>query len=326
MAFPQTALVLGAAGGVGGEVARRLVARGWTVRALHRDPTRLSSADKSSGCAWLRGDAMSAADVAAAAAGASVIVHAVNPPGYRNWGTLVLPMLDNTIAAARATGARIVLPGTVYNFGPDGLPEPHETSPQNPVTAKGRIRVEMERRLRAAADAGTPVLIVRACDFFGPKMGGSWFSQLVPSGNPVTAITYPGKRGIGHQWAYLPDVAETMVRLLEKSGMLESFAVFHMEGHWDADGTQMIASIRKAVGNPSIKLRKTPWILIRLLSPFVPLFREVIEMRYLWNNPIHMGNIRLKTFLGAEPHAPLDAAIRETLIGSGSLRPDDKGK
>ena len=54
--------------------------------------------------------------------GRSLIVHAVNPPGYRNWATQVLPMIDNTIAAAKAVGARIVLPGTVYNFGPDAFP------------------------------------------------------------------------------------------------------------------------------------------------------------------------------------------------------------
>ena len=74
-----------------------------------------------------------------AAAGVSVIVHAVNLPSYRNWGRFVLPMLDNTIAAARSNGARIVLPGTVYNFGPDAFYDLQETSPQNPVTAKGQI-------------------------------------------------------------------------------------------------------------------------------------------------------------------------------------------
>ena len=43
---------------------------------------------------------MIAQDVRAAAEGCSVIVHAVNPPGYRRWSELVLPMLDHTIAAA----------------------------------------------------------------------------------------------------------------------------------------------------------------------------------------------------------------------------------
>jgi hypothetical protein len=30
-------------------------------------------------------------------------------------------------------------------------------------------------------------------------------------------ITYPGTAGVGHQWAYLPDAAETIVGLVEKS-------------------------------------------------------------------------------------------------------------
>jgi nucleoside-diphosphate-sugar epimerase len=320
MTFHPTALVLGATGGIGGEVARLLVARGWHVHALNRTPDTLSASARALGVTWHRGDAMSAADIAAAAKGVSVIVHAVNPPGYRDWGRLVLPMLDNTIAAARGNGARIVLPGTVYNFGPDAFPDLHETSPQNPVTVKGRIRVEMERRLRMAAVAGTGVLIVRAGDFFGPTAANNWFSQgLVKPGRPVTAISNPGSPGIGHQWAYLPDVAETIVRLLEISERLEPFAVFHMEGHWDVDGTQMIGAIRAAAGNPAIKVRAMPWLLMRLMSPFVPLFRELSEMRYLWKTPIRMDNARLLSVLGAEPHTPLEIAVRTTLIGMGCL-------
>jgi len=320
LAIDRTALVLGATGGIGGEVARLLVARGWKVRALHRDPERLSAPLKGSGLIWERGDAMVASNVASAADNASVIIHAVNPPGYRNWDQLVLPMLDNTIAAARVSRARIVLPGTIYNYGPDTFPDLHETSPQSPVTAKGRIRAEMERRLHAAAMAGAHVLIVRAGDFFGPRAGNNWFSQgLVKPGKPVTVITYPGRSGVGHQWAYLPDVAETMALLLETSKNLDDFAVFQMEGQWDDDGTRMIEAIRRAAGNPNIKVRKTPWKMMQVLMPFVPLFRELVEMRYLWNVPIRMDNKRLKAVLGAEPHTPLDIAVRNTLIGLGCL-------
>lgn len=318
MTTNHTALVLGATGGIGGEVAKLLLARGWTVRALHRNPGNLSASQRA-GLSWQQGDAMSRADVAAAAAGVSVIVHAVNPPGYRNWGKLVLPMLDNTIAAARTHGTRILLPGTVYNFGPDALPDLREDSPQNPVTAKGRIRAEMERRLRAAS-AHSKVVIVRAGDFFGPNAANNWFSQgLVTPGRPVSTITYPGLPRVGHQWAYLPDVAETMVQLLEKGDALERFAVFHMQGHWDADGTQMIDAIRRSAGNPGIKVRRMPWHLMRLASPFVPLFRELVEMRYLWSTPVRMTNERLTAMLGAEPHTPLDVAVRNTLIGLGCI-------
>jgi nucleoside-diphosphate-sugar epimerase len=268
----------------------------------------------------MAGDAMNAKDVLEAARGVSLIVHAVNPPGYRNWGRLVLPMLDNTIAAAKASGARILLPGTVYNYGPDAFPILRESSPQNPVTRKGAIRVEMERRLRAAATDGVRTLIVRAGDFFGPGAGNNWFSQgLVKPGRPIKSILNPGAQGTGHAWAYLPDLAQTMVRLIESEPRLAAFDTYHFAGHWDADGTEMLGAIRRAAGNPGARVRKFPWPLVSALSPFVTLCREMQEMRYLWRAPLRLDNSRLLQMLRDEPHTPLDEAVRNTLIGIGSL-------
>ena len=52
---------------------------------------------------WVRGDAMRTADVVAAAQGVSVVVHAANPAGYRNWKGLALPMLESDDGRERAT-------------------------------------------------------------------------------------------------------------------------------------------------------------------------------------------------------------------------------
>lgn len=315
------ALVLGATGGIGGEVARRLHGRGWRVRALARDAA--SAASRAPAFEWLQGDAMRRGDVVAAAEGARLVVHAVNPPGYRDWDRLVLPMLDNTIDAARAVGARILLPGTVYNYGPEAFPLIAEGAPQNPATRKGAVRAEMERRLRAASEDGVRVLIVRAGDFFGPQARNSWFSQgMVEPGKPLRRILYPGAPGVGHQWAYLPDVAETMVRLLEREAELGAFETFHMDGHWDADGRRMTRAIAAAAGKPQLKARPFPWMAARLASPFVPLFRELLEMRYLWRRPVRLDNSRLLSVLGAEPRTPLDLAVSETLTGLGCLSQD----
>ncbi len=315
MTTQRTALVLGATGGIGGEIARTLHARGWTVRAFARNPA--PGADDRFD--WRRGDAMSPADVIAAAEGATLIAHAVNPPGYRNWGQLVLPMLDSTIAAARASGATILLPGTIYNYGPDAFPLLTEDSPQHPVTRKGAIRVAMEERLRAAAETGTRALVVRAGDYFGPRAGNNWFSQgLVKPGRTPRAITAPGAPGVGHQWGYLPDVAETMARLAEAERP-EAFATYHMAGHWDPDGTAMIEAIRAALGAPDLPVRRFPWLLVRLAQPVVPLFRELAEMRYLWQTPLRMDNRKLVAAIGPEPRTPLEAAVRATLAGLGCL-------
>ncbi|WP_347270102.1 NAD(P)H-binding protein [Rhizorhabdus histidinilytica] len=312
----RTALILGATGGIGGAVARGLAARGWRVRALHRrpDPARDPA------FAWIGGDAMVATDVAAAARDAALIVHAVNPPGYRDWDRLVLPMIDNSIAAAQANGARILLPGTLYNYGPDAFPLIGEEAPQHAPTAKGRIRVELERRLAEATTTGTArALIVRAGDFFGPQPGNNWFGQgIVRPGRRPRVIRRPGKPGVGHQWAYLPDVAETMVRLAERDD-LEPFARFHMDGHWDPDGSRMTDAIRRALRAPAVPVRPLPWWAMRLASPAVPLLRELLEMRYLWQQPVRLDNRRLVAVLGDEPRTPLDTAVRATLAALGCL-------
>jgi len=319
MAHSNTALVLGATGGIGSEVARQLRQAGWNVRALKRGAPQAEA--QRDGITWVRGDALNRDDVMAAARGCSVIVHAVNPPGYRRWAELVLPMLDNTIAAAQREGATIVLPGTVYNYGPDAFPLLREDSPQNPLTRKGAIRVALERRLEAATASGCRAIVVRAGDFFGPKLGNSWFAQgMIRPGQPVKSVALPAERGVGHQWAYLPDVAETIVALVEREHALQAFDSFHMGGHWDADGRAMQDAIRRASGQPGLRVRRFPWWLLTLASPVVPVFRELREMRYLWQQPVRLRNARLLALLGSEPHTPLDAAVVATLQGLGCLR------
>lgn len=312
----KTALVLGATGGIGGETAAALLRHGWNVIGMVR--AKPTSSDRLAHIQWVIGDAMNAGDVLNAARGVDAIIHAVNPPGYKNWGELVLPMIDNSIAAATAVGARLVVPGTIYNYGEDAFPLLKEDSPQNPKTKKGRIRVELERRMETASREGMPALIVRFGDFFGPAPGNNWFSQgLVKPGQRLTAITYPGRAGIGYSWAYLPDAGETIARLLDRGEELDQFARFHFEGLWDADGTVMTRAIAKAVGRPRTRVGKLPWWLLRLAGLFQETPRELVEMRYLWDAPIKLDNSKLVSFLGEEPRTELDQAVTTSLQALG---------
>jgi nucleoside-diphosphate-sugar epimerase len=314
--------VLGATGGIGGEMARQMRDAGWEVHAARRGTS--PSPQLRDGITWISADALDGASVAAAARGAAVIVHAVNPPGYRNWPQVVLPMLDNTIAAARSQRATLILPGTIYNYGPDAFPVLRESSPQNPQSRKGAIRVAMEERLKDFAADGGRVIVVRAGDFFGPQVGNSWFSQgLVKPHRPVTRIYNPGSPGVGHQWSYVPDVARTMIELVDRGATLPSFASFHMAGHWDANGSQMIEAIQRVVTRRTGKEPRVstfPWWLLTVTAPFVRLFREMREMRYLWQEPLRMDNAQLLETLGHEPHTQLDVAVEATLEGLGCLR------
>lgn len=316
------ALVIGITGGLGSTLAHALAVRGWCVRALHRDPAAARARlPEPAGLRWQQGDAMKADDVTTAADGVDVIVHAANPPGYRNWHGLAIPMLDHAIAAARATGATLLFPGNVYNYGTDAWPIVSEASPQNPPTRKGRIRVDMERMLEAAAADGVQCIVLRAGDFFGGSTGGAWFSSvLVRPGRPVKSVTYPGRRDAGHAWAYLPDLAEAFARIAERRAELGAFETFHFGGHYLEPGVEMARAILRTAGAPEGRIRGLPWWLLKAVAPFNETYRELLEMRYLWDISLSLDNSRLVSLLGAEPHTPLDTAVRDTLVALGCLR------
>lgn len=313
----KIALILGATGGIGSAVAKILVARGWQVRGLTRDPERARAVNNA--VEWVAGDAMRPEDVCRAAAGSSLILHAVSPAGYVNWDTLAMPMLEATIAAAKQTGAMILLPGNIYNYGPDAFPLLKPDAPQNPQTPKGRVRVEMERRLEQVSAEGVAVLIVRAGDFIGPAPANSWFRQaMVKAGKPVTAMSHPSASGIGHSWAYVPDLAETMVRLVERRNDLPRFARYHFEGIWDHDGEQLVQATARVTGR-TIRRGRVPWMLLKIGGLFSPLLRELVAMRYLWSEPLKLDNSTLVAVLGEEPRTDLDEVVRVTLKSINAL-------
>ncbi len=332
----RTALIVGARGGWGGEMAATLLARGWQVRALARGAT--AQAAQPGGhprLQWVSGDAMQPGDLMRAAEGVQVVVHAANPPGYVRWHELAMPMLRASMAAAQAQGARLMLPGNVYNFGPDAGERLREDAPQHPLTRKGRVRVEMEDALQeAAARHGLRSLVLRAGDFFGGGGASSWFNTvMVRPGRPVSRVVEPHTAGVGHSWAYLPDATLAAARCLELDatapGRLAVAERVHFKGHELADGRALARCVAQVVAvrtGRSVKISPVPWVLWSALAPVSPLLREVREMRYLWQRDLALDNGRLLALLGDEPHTPLPQAVAESLVRMACLPASDSGR
>jgi nucleoside-diphosphate-sugar epimerase len=317
----NTILVLGATGGIGGEVATAFLRRGWKVTALTRRPEAVAERfGRGPGLCWKAGDAMNAADVRAAAAGAQFIFHGAHPAHYAHWDDWGLRMFENSIAAAKASGARLIVPGNIYNYGPDAGAFVAETARQNPLTEKGRIRVRMEAMLADAAHDGVRSLVVRANDYIGPNSPSSWFgTAMVKPGKPLRAITYPGRREVGHGFAYLPDLAEAIARLAAIDDRLAPAETVHFGGHWFDHGEDFCDAVGRAAGIADLKVRRFPWLAIWALRPVWGLARGLWEMRYLWREPLRLDNAKLVALIGPEPHTPIDQALRETLAALGCL-------
>ncbi len=311
---PPVALVLGLTGAIGQAVAAALARRGWAIRTI----TRRAAEDRPAlafAVDWRAGDALDRASVQAAADGVELIIHAVNPPGYHRWREDGLPMLSNTIAAAKAASAAILFPANVYVFSSTSAGELDENAPRSPTTRKGQVRLEMEQMLeRAALNDQVQVIILRAGDFFGPGVSNSWFAGAMAKGGAAAKrINTLAAAGIAHAWAYVPDLAEAFVRLVDRRATLPTFTLAHFKGHADITGREMAEATQRAIGREGVPIKPFPWITVWLGAPFVPFLREALEMTWLWRKSLTLDNRRLRELIGDEPHTPLDDAVKAAL-------------
>jgi nucleoside-diphosphate-sugar epimerase len=306
-------LVLGAAGQLGRAAAQAFHAANWSVASLVRGSARSAIAP---GTELIDVDARDTAEVIAAARGADVVLNALNVP-YTQWATSAMPLAEVAIAAAREAGATLVFPGNLYVYGA-GIPAiVDETAPAGPTSRKGEIRAAVEARLRAAADEGTQVIVLRSGDFFGAG-NGSYFDRLLVRDIASGGLTYPGPLDVVHEWAYLPDLAEALRRLVEARGGLPSFAQFGFPGH-AVTGREMVGAISRACGR-GFKVSGMPWTMLRLLGTVVPIFRELSDVAYLWSTPHAIDGTRLAAVIGDIPFTPLDRAVSSALLELGIRR------
>jgi len=319
----STVLILGARGRFGLATARAFADAGWRVLAQMRPGADVpAQAAGDARVQWLAMDLHDTAALVSAAQGASVVVHAINPPyTHAAWKAQAQPLLDASIAVTRALGATLMIPGNVYNFG-DGMPSVlQETTPQTARTVKGQIRVSMEAQL---AHSGVRSIVIRAGDFFGSGKG-TWFDQAIVRDIRKGVFTYPGKRDVATAWAYLPDLARTFVLVAAQREKLPPFEVLHFAGssitgqQW-LDALSPIA-VQQGWVKPGASLKFTgmPWPLIRLGALLVPTWAALVEMRYLWDTPHILANEKLVALIGPEPHTPLEKAASAALADLGLL-------
>jgi len=304
---PQLHVIFGA-GQVGRPLAESLLAAGHRVRLARRTPIRAPD-----GAELLTGDAGDAAFCAAAARGAAVVYHCMNPPYFAEvWAAKVPLYLDNLIAAAGGAGARLVVLDNLYALGrPDGRPLDEER-PLNPCSRKGEVRARAVERLFDAHRRGDVRATAGwASDFYGP---GGTASHL---GDQFWPGVVAGRRGrivirpdAMHSYHYIPDVAAGLMAL--------GTAGDDVEGRpWMLPcapaGTlrHLVDRFARHLARP-IRLAALPPLALRLAAPFIPILRELAEMRYQWDEPFVVDDRRFRERFSVRP-TDLDEAARATV-------------
>jgi nucleoside-diphosphate-sugar epimerase len=263
-----TVLILGGNGKIGHHCAKAFTDAGWVLRHYQRGT-----------------------DMTQAAIGADVIVNGLNPPNYHNWAKLIPQITEQVIAAAKASGATVILPGNVYNFGQQGGIWSEDT-PQRPVSRKGHIRMQMEARYR---DSGVQTIVLRAGNFIDPKGNGDIMQLFVLRTITKGRITMGGGPDVMQAWCYVPDWARAAVNLAEMRDRLARFEDIPFPGH-SFTMTALKTTLEAHLGH-SLKISHFPWGVMRLAAPFWELARELGEMRYLWQTPHQLSPSKFEKLL-----------------------------
>lgn len=302
----ETVTVLGINGHIGHHAAKAFVAAGYAVTGFGR-----SNRTPVEGVRFVSGDAASLKDVEAAIADADIVVNALNLP-YDQWDKgRAEAQVATVIAAMGKSGKTLMIPGNIYNYAAtDRRITP--STPQHPQTPRGAIRVRQEDMLAAASAAGKfQTIILRAGDFYAADNTADWYDQAIMMEFGKNRIYHMANLDIGHAWAYLPDLARAFVVLAEQRATLGAFDTFHFAGHFRTNGALM-AAIQSAVGRP-LKVAALPWIFLHAMALTNGTIREIIKMRYLWNNPMELVDPRLDALLGPDFATPFEDAVSQTV-------------
>lgn len=311
----RSVLVLGSRGRLGRAAVLAFAAAGWNVVAQARRP---SSEGFAGGVKETILPLEDVDGIVAAARGASVVVYGVNPL-YTDWTAQMMPLARSGFAIARRLGALFMLPGNVYGYG-EGMPAVlGPETPERPTTTKGRQRVELEAEM--AADPALRSIVVRAGDFYGAGTG-SWLDQAIVKSIAKGKLVYPGPLDRPHAWAYLPDLARALVALAERDDGVAKTRRVGFAGH-TLTGRELLDVIEGAASDlglhPSAGFRVGgfPWPILRIAGLFVPMWRELASMSYLWRVSHRLDGAALQQIAPDLATTPPRDAMRETLVALG---------
>lgn len=302
-----TILVLGANGAFGHNAATAFADTGWVVRRFDRK----------------------AGDLEAASRGADIILNGWNP-AYPDWAEQVPMLTRQVIAAARSSGATVILPGNVYVFGIKAETMFGDQTPHLAENPLGRIRRDMECAYR---QSGVRTIILRCGDFIDTRDSGNWFDMILTKKIAKGVLNYPGKSDQSHAWAFLPDVARAVVSLAEMRHHLAVFEDIAFPGY-TLSGNQLGAALEAVTARP-VRLERMSYLPLWLAAPFWRMARCLLEMRYLWQKPHFMDARKFDALLPGFQPTPLNDALalairdkidpdKAVMRSGAAVRPDQR--
>ncbi|MGP6207388.1 NAD(P)H-binding protein [Cuniculiplasma sp. SKW3] len=299
-------LVIGATGGYGYAITRLLLERNYNVKLAVRDVNKAKllfgenlEVDQV--------DVLNAESIKSATNKIDYVYVAFNFP-YNQWFKYEIAM-SHIISAARLNKSTIIFPGNVYGYGKFKKIPFDETHPLSSDTIKGRIRNEIEAKLKKNfIDGKIGLILPRFADFYGPNVTNDLFGAMFKDAMKNKFVKWIINPDVLHSFTYIEDAARPTLLMVENDDMGE---VYHISSN-AITGREFISKIFSHLGkSPKIRVYKE-WEL-RLYSFINSQVREVLELSYEFEEPYVMSSEKFSSRYSDFKFADYDLGIEKTL-------------
>lgn len=306
------------AGAIGRSVADAYHADGTSLRLVGRRKAPLA-AIAAPGDDLVMADVATLAGCRSALEGCDAALYALGLP-YTTEAFAAYPaMMKAFLDAAREQGVkRLVLITNVYPYGLPRSATVAEDHPRQPVMQKGEYRKEQEDILLAATSPGMATISLRLPDFYGPGVENSLLTLAAKSAATGATGTLLGPADTPHEFVFTPDVGPVVKALLAHPGLVAG--AYNLAGAGVITQRGLAELLYKAAGHPP-KLRVLPPWQQSLVGLFMPVLRELKDVRYLSETPVLLDDAKLRALLPEMKKTPYEEGARLTVAAAGAKAP-----
>lgn len=299
--------MLGASGGMGFSIVNELLSRGIMVTAFARTREKLEKLfGEEASVTIFSGDMFDLKDLDEAAAGVDIIYYAANIP-YNQWKMQLPILMSNILQTAEKHGSKLAIVDNIYAYGRSTGNPVSETTLKLPHTIKGNLRLQMETQVK---ESNVSSLIAHFPDFYGPNAENTALHFTLSKIMKNKKSSYVGNQKIQREFIYTPDGAKAIVQL---SLLEESYGQnWNIPGHGVISGEEIINIIRENTGyqkGVSTVSKK----MIQVLGMFNSQMRELVEMFYLYENPVVLNGEKYENLIGKVPRTSYQDGLKQTI-------------
>jgi len=298
--------ILGANGTIAAELIPVLQANAQQIRLVSRNPKKVA------GTEIFQADVSNRDQVFQAVKGSDFVYLLVGLEYNRKvWKTEWPVIMQNTIDACKAAGARLIFFDNVYMYG-IVRGSMTESNPHKPCSVKGKIRADLDDMLLKEMRSGElKAMIATSADFYGPRtaktsVAGIMIFDKMKNGKSAQWFVNANQP---HSFTYTPDAAVALYMLAVSENAYGQ--TWHLPTAKPALTGNEFISIAAKYMHAKNKVQVLPKWLVRFIGLFVPVMKELGEMLYQNEFPYVFDSSKFENAFQFKP-TPYEEGIKVT--------------